>query len=76
MVAGERSQCHYAHLSSYFVISSLAPAAAESLLLAFKVADREHCMMLVNWRSTKAHGISLDPATADNAMKLLARGGS
>jgi hypothetical protein len=28
MVAGARSQCHYAHLSSYFVISSLTPAAA------------------------------------------------
>ena len=28
LVAGERSQCHYAHLSSYFVISSLTPAAA------------------------------------------------
>jgi DNA invertase Pin-like site-specific DNA recombinase len=28
VVAGARSQCHYAHLSSYFVISSLTPAAA------------------------------------------------
>ena len=28
VVAGERSQCHYANLSSYFVISGLTPAAA------------------------------------------------
>jgi hypothetical protein len=28
LVAGACSQCHYAHLSSYFVISSLTPAAA------------------------------------------------
>jgi hypothetical protein len=28
LVAGERSQCDYAALSSYFVISSLTPAAA------------------------------------------------
>jgi hypothetical protein len=28
LVAGARSQCHYEHLSSYFVISSLTPAAA------------------------------------------------
>jgi len=28
MVAGARSQCHYAHLSNMFVISSLTPAAA------------------------------------------------
>ena len=28
MVAGARSHCHYAHLSSYFVMSGLTPAAA------------------------------------------------
>jgi hypothetical protein len=31
LVAGARSQCHYAHLSSYFVISSLTPATAQRL---------------------------------------------
>ena len=28
LVAGACSQCYYDHLSSYFVISSLTPAAA------------------------------------------------
>jgi hypothetical protein len=28
MVAGERSHCRYANLSSYFVIPNLTPAAA------------------------------------------------
>jgi hypothetical protein len=28
LVAGERSHCHYANLSSYFVIPNLTPAAA------------------------------------------------
>ena len=28
VVAGERSQCHYANLSNYFVIPNLTPAAA------------------------------------------------
>ena len=27
LVAGARSQCHYANLSSYFVIPNLTPAA-------------------------------------------------
>jgi hypothetical protein len=33
MVAGERSHCHYADLSSYFVISSLTPAVAQGVAM-------------------------------------------
>ncbi len=39
--------------------------------MGLKVADREHCLRLPNWRSSRAHGISIDQATANGATELL-----
>jgi hypothetical protein len=49
------------------------PAAFRKLAkeLEFKVADREHRINLINWRSSPAHGISLDLATVNGALELL-----